>query len=207
MLDSLIIEDGPPDSTNPGSAVGAIEPFDANVGLSRRLNEVVKAVGDTSCSSPVNQDVKGIRVKQGSMCHCWSRVVTVRLSTSHAHGDGRENDSCGMVTGSGPLAPREGSRSRTERSSTRAATTEISVLDMDVGCYESSKVVKGGVGDLEPRLEPLRTSRELALGNIRIGQGARNSSNEDPDHSLGIEVDGSKFPGPGRKELGEEWEE
>jgi hypothetical protein len=94
-----------------------------------------------------------------------------------------------MVAGSGPLAPREGSRSRTERSSIRAATTMISGLDMDVGCYEDSKVVKGGVGELEPRLEPLRTSRELALGNIGIGQGVRHSINEDPDYSLDIEVD------------------
>jgi hypothetical protein len=107
-------------------------------------------------------------------------VVTVCLSSSHAHGNCREYDSGGMVAGSGPLAPREGSRSRTERSSTRAATTKILGLDMDVGCYEDSKVVKGGVGKLEPRLEPLRTSRELALGNIGIGQGVRNSSNEFP---------------------------
>jgi hypothetical protein len=45
MLDSLIIQDGPPDSTNPGSAVGAIEAFDADVGSGRRLDEVGKAVG------------------------------------------------------------------------------------------------------------------------------------------------------------------
>ena len=85
-----------------------------------------------------------------------------------------------MVAGSGPLAPREGSRSRTERSSTRAATTKNSGLNMDVGCYEDSKAVKGGVGELEPRLEPQRTSRELALWKIGIGQGVRHSSNEDP---------------------------
>jgi hypothetical protein len=60
MLDSLIVQDRAPDSTNPGSAVGAIETFDADVGSGRRLDEVVKAVGDTSCKSPVNQDVKGI---------------------------------------------------------------------------------------------------------------------------------------------------
>jgi hypothetical protein len=99
-------------------------------------------------------------------------------------------------TWSGPLAPREGSRSRTEISSTRAVTTKISRQDMDVGCYEDSKAVKGSVGDLEPRLEPQRTSRELALENIGIGQGVRHSSNEDPEHSLGIEVDGGEFPGP-----------
>jgi hypothetical protein len=52
MLDSLIVQDRPPNSTNPGSAVGAIETFDANVGSGRRLDEVVKAVGDTSCSPP-----------------------------------------------------------------------------------------------------------------------------------------------------------
>jgi hypothetical protein len=51
---------------------------------------------------------------------------------------------------------------------------------MDVGCYEDSKVIKGGVYELEPRLEPKRASRELALGNIGIGQGVRHSSNEDP---------------------------
>jgi hypothetical protein len=102
------------------------------------------------------------------MCHCWARVVTVSSSSSNAHGDCQENDSCGMVVGSGPLATREGSRSRTEISSTRAATTKISGLDMDVGCYEDSQVIKGGVGELEPRLEPLRTSRELAIGNIGI---------------------------------------
>jgi hypothetical protein len=60
MPDSLIVKDRPPNSTNPGSAVGAIETFDANVGSGRRLDEVGKAVGDTSCSSPINQDVKGI---------------------------------------------------------------------------------------------------------------------------------------------------
>jgi hypothetical protein len=130
------------------------------------------------------------------MCHGGARVVTVCLSSSHAHSDCQENNSCGMVAGSGPLAPREGSGSRTERSSTRAGTTKIAGLDMDVGCYADSKVVKGGVGELEPRLEPQRTSRELALGNIGIGQGVRNSSNEDPEHSLGIEVDGGEFPRP-----------
>jgi hypothetical protein len=67
-----------------------------------------------------------------------------------------------------------------EGSSTRTATTKVAGLDMDVGCYEDSKVVKGSVDDLEPRLEPQRTSRELALGNIGIGQGVRHSSNEDP---------------------------
>ena len=85
-----------------------------------------------------------------------------------------------MVARYGPRAPKKGSRGRMERSSTRTVTTKLARLDMDVGCYESSKVVKGGVGDLEPRLEPLRTSRELALGNIGIGQGVRHSSNEDP---------------------------
>jgi hypothetical protein len=57
-----------------------------------------------------------------------------------------------MIAGSGPLAPREGSRSRIEGSSTRAATTKILGLDMDVGCDKDSQDVKGGVGDLEPRL-------------------------------------------------------
>jgi hypothetical protein len=59
-IDSLIVQDRPPGSTNPGSAVGAIETFDADVGSGRRMDEVDKAVGDTSCSSPINQDVKGI---------------------------------------------------------------------------------------------------------------------------------------------------
>jgi hypothetical protein len=60
MLVSLIVENRPPDSTNPGSTVRAIETFDADVGSDRRLDEVFKAIVDTSCSSPINQDVKGI---------------------------------------------------------------------------------------------------------------------------------------------------
>jgi hypothetical protein len=60
MADSLIFKDRPPNSTNPGSAVGAIEAFDANIGSGRRLDKIGKAVGDTSCSCPINQDVKGI---------------------------------------------------------------------------------------------------------------------------------------------------
>jgi hypothetical protein len=130
------------------------------------------------------------------MCHGGARVGTVSLSSSNAHIDCRENNSHGLVAGSGPLAPREGSRSRTEGSSTRVATTKILRLDMDVECYEDSKVVKGGAGDLEPRLEPQRTSRELALWNMGTGQGVRHSSNEDPEHSLGIDVDSGELPGP-----------
>jgi hypothetical protein len=60
MPDSLIVKDRPSNSTNPGSDVGAIEAFDADVGSGRRLDEIVKAVGDTGCSSPINQNVKGI---------------------------------------------------------------------------------------------------------------------------------------------------
>jgi hypothetical protein len=101
------------------------------------------------------------------MCHGGARVGTVSLSSSNSHSDCRENNSCGMYAGSGPLVPRKGSRSRMEGSSKKAATTKIPGLDMDVGCYEDSKVVKGGVGDLEPRLEPHRTSRELALWKKR----------------------------------------
>jgi hypothetical protein len=44
MSDSLILKDRRPNSTNPGSAVGAIEAFDANVGSGRRLDRVGKAV-------------------------------------------------------------------------------------------------------------------------------------------------------------------
>jgi hypothetical protein len=62
MSDSLIVKDRPLNRTNPGCAVGAIETFDADVGSGRgrRLDEICKAVRDTSCSSPINQDVKGI---------------------------------------------------------------------------------------------------------------------------------------------------
>jgi hypothetical protein len=130
------------------------------------------------------------------MCHGEARVGTVSLSSSNAHSDCREDNGRGMVAGSGPLAPREGSRSRMEGSSTRTATTKLARLDMDVGCYEDSKVIKGGVYELEPRLEPQRTSRELALGNIGIGQGVRHISNEDPEHSLDIGIGSSAFPGP-----------
>jgi hypothetical protein len=61
------------------------------------------------------------------MCQGGARVVKVglSLSSSHARSDCQENNSCGMAAGSGPLAPRNGSRSRMEGSSTRAATTKI----------------------------------------------------------------------------------
>jgi hypothetical protein len=204
MLDSLIVEDGPPNSINPGSAVGAITSFDADVGCGGRPDEVSKTIGDTSCSTHINQDVKGVRVKKSSMCCSLSGVGTVGLGASNAHGDCQENDSCGMVAWPGPLAPREGSSRVTVGSSKRSAMTATFGSDMDVGCYEGSKVIKGGVGELEPRLEPLRTSRELALGNIRIGQGATDSHNDDPGHCLGIEEDCREFLGPERMELGDE---
>jgi hypothetical protein len=140
------------------------------------------------------------------MGHCLSRVGTAGLGASHAHGDCGENDSCGMVARPGPWTPRESSSRATVGSSARAARTATLGLDMNVGCYEGSKIIKGGVGVLEPRLEPLRTSRELALGNINIGQGARDSGNDDPDHCVGIQDDGREFPGPERKELGDEGE-
>jgi hypothetical protein len=138
------------------------------------------------------------------MGYCLSRVGTVCSGASHTHGDCREHDSCGMVAWSGPLAPREGSSRVTEGSSARSAVVATFGLDMNVGCYEGSKVIKGGIGELEPRLEPLRTSRELALGNMRIGQGARDSGNDDPDHRLGIQEDYRELPGPERKELGDD---
>ncbi len=117
MPDSLIVEDGPPNSTNPGSAVGAIKSFDADVGCGRRPDEVSKTIGDTGCSSPINQDVEGVRVKEGSMCNSLSRVGTVGLSASHAHGNCGEEDSCGMVAWPGPPALREGSSGATVGSS------------------------------------------------------------------------------------------
>jgi hypothetical protein len=57
MPDSLIVKDRSSNSTNPGSAVGVIETFVADVGSGRMLDELGKAVGDTSCSFPINQDV------------------------------------------------------------------------------------------------------------------------------------------------------
>ncbi len=136
MPDSLIVEDGPPNSTNPGSAVGAIKAFDADVGGGRRPDEVSKTIGDTSCSSPINQDVKGVRVKEGSMCYSLSRVGTVGLSASHAHGNCRENDSCGMVARPGPPARREGSSGATVGSSKGSVMMAPFGSNMNVGCYE-----------------------------------------------------------------------
>jgi hypothetical protein len=39
-------------------------------------------------------------------------------------------------------------------------------VDMNVGCYEGSNIIKGGVGVLEPRLEPLRTVQYIWFGKI-----------------------------------------
>jgi hypothetical protein len=164
MPDSRIVQDRPPVSTNPGSAIDAIETFDANVGSGRRLDEVGKAVGDTSCSSPINQDVKGVGVKQGAMCHGGARVGTVSLSSSNAHSDCRENNSHGMVAGSGPLAPRKGSRSRMEGSSTRAATTKISGLDMDVGSMKIARSSKAVLMSLSQDCSHREQVESLRLG-------------------------------------------
>jgi hypothetical protein len=78
------------------------------------------------------------------MCHRGTRVGTVSLSSSNAHSDCREDNGRGMVAGSGPLAPRKGSRSRLEGSSKRTATTKLARMDMDVGCYEDSIQHKNG---------------------------------------------------------------
>ena len=55
---------------------------------------------------------------------------------------------------------------------------------MDKWSDETREIVKGGVGGLEPRLEPLRARGELALGHIRIGRGFDGRDNQNPDHNL-----------------------
>ena len=59
-------------------------------------------------------------------------------------------------------------------------------VDMDEWSDETREIVKGGVGEFEPRLEPLRARGELALGHIRISRGLDSRSNQDPDHDLEI---------------------
>jgi hypothetical protein len=91
------------------------------------------------------------------MSHGGSRVGTVSLSSSNSHSDCREDNGCGMVAGSGPLAPREGSRSRTEGSITRAAMSKISGLDMVVGCNQSStRFDSNGIGQVVRPLTRIR---------------------------------------------------
>ena len=57
---------------------------------------------------------------------------------------------------------------------------------MDERSKIDSHVVKSVVDVLEPRLEPLRARRELALGHIRIRHGFQQDCSESPDHNLEV---------------------
>ena len=57
-------------------------------------------------------------------------------------------------------------------------------VDMDEWSDATFEIVEGGLGVLEPRLEPLRARGELALGNIRICRGFDGRGNQTPDHNL-----------------------
>ena len=78
--------------------------------------------------------------------------------------------------------------------------------DMNVRGNEHCKVVEGLVGDLEPRVQPLRESRELALGNVWIDHWfeSRGSIQERPHHGLEKQVGRRESPGAEGKETSEE---
>jgi hypothetical protein len=87
MPDSLVVQKRPTNSANSSSTVGAIESLDSDVSLSGRANEVVQAVGNASSSSPINQNIIRIRIKQGTMSDSVTWVVAVCLGASEALGN------------------------------------------------------------------------------------------------------------------------
>jgi hypothetical protein len=87
MPDSLVVQKRPTNSANSSSTVGAIESLDSDVSLSGRENEVVQAVGNASSSSPINQNIIRIRIKQGTMSDSVTWVVAVCLGASEALGN------------------------------------------------------------------------------------------------------------------------
>ena len=91
MANAIVIQDRPLDGTDAGTAEGAIETFDVDVGLGGRSNKVVETVRDASSSTPINQDIKRVGVKDGTMCSGGTRVVAKGLSSSNSHGNCRED--------------------------------------------------------------------------------------------------------------------
>jgi hypothetical protein len=67
VANAFVINDGPLECTNPGIAQGAIEAFDADVGLLGWCHKIVEVVGDTGSSPTIYQDVIRVRVKDCAM--------------------------------------------------------------------------------------------------------------------------------------------
>ena len=90
MASAIIIQYGPLDSTNPGSAGIPIEAFDADGSLGGRCNKIVETVGDAGSSSPVHQYVIGVRVKYCAMGNWRASVSTMRVDSCEVSSDSRE---------------------------------------------------------------------------------------------------------------------
>jgi hypothetical protein len=91
MASAIIIQYGPLDSTNPGSAGIPIEAFDADDSLGGRCNKIVKIVADAGSSSPVHQYVIGVRVKYCAMGNWRASMSTMRVDSCKVSSDSRKN--------------------------------------------------------------------------------------------------------------------
>ena len=67
MANTLIIQNGPLDSTNPGIAGSSIEALDANGSLGGCGNKLVETVGDAGSSSTVHHYVIRVSAKDCAM--------------------------------------------------------------------------------------------------------------------------------------------
>mgnify|MGYP000450184727 CR=1 FL=1 len=67
MANAIVINNGPLDCINPDIAGGAVEAFDADVGLLGRCHKVIEVVSDTGSSPTIYQDVIRVRVKDCAM--------------------------------------------------------------------------------------------------------------------------------------------
>ena len=87
MANAMIIQNGPLDSTNAGSAGSSIEAFDADGSLGGWGNKIIETVGDAGSSSPIDQYVIGIRVKNCAMGNRWASMSTMRVDSGEVSSD------------------------------------------------------------------------------------------------------------------------
>ena len=87
MANALIIQNGPLDSTNPGSAGSSIEALDANGSLGGWCNKIVETVGDASSSSTIHQDIIRVRVKNCTMGNWRASMSTMCVDSGKVSSD------------------------------------------------------------------------------------------------------------------------
>jgi hypothetical protein len=75
----------------------------------------------------------------------------------------------------------------------------VSSLNMIEGCQVGGKVIKSGVGVMEPSLEPLRARGELALWFIGVGHRLHSRCKKNSDHNLEVHQRFGELQAPERE--------